>query len=250
MTHPLKSEFPVTPMTPSSHNEVSLEIMKGKAHHLRGEIQDALYWYRQSVLKHPTCSLSYFHLGEALLALNKLPAALKAYCKGLACHYTIQKIDFSPPPQANSRVNNSSQLEKVLELLKNRCRQLIDCGIREIQSGLKEDSRIVWFGALQNLEDLEKIVSDVIDHFPEEQEKVTEFRQELEEKLLGDIDSSSNLTSVTWELEKQMVYSVNDAIIDKTILSKLQDVAREKRRLNKTYAELLDRVQHFTKDRN
>jgi tetratricopeptide (TPR) repeat protein len=84
-------------MTPPSHNEVSLEIMKGKAHHLRGEIQDALYWYRQSVLKHPTCSLSYFHLGEALLALNKLPAALKAYCKGLACHYTIKKIDFSPP---------------------------------------------------------------------------------------------------------------------------------------------------------
>jgi hypothetical protein len=115
---------------------------------------------------------------------------------------------------------------------------------------LKQDSRIVWFGALQNLEDLEETVSDVIDHFPEEQEKLAEFRQELEEKLLGDIDSCSNLTSVTWELEKQMVYSVNDAIIDKTILSKLQEVAREKRRFEKTYAELLDRVQYFVKDRN
>ncbi|MFO8039090.1 MAG: ATP-grasp fold amidoligase family protein [Sodalinema sp.] len=97
---------------------------------------------------------------------------------------------------------------------------------------------------------MEDIVSDVIHHFPEEQEKLAKFRQELDEKLLGDLDSPSEITPVTLELEKQMVYSVNDAILDKTIISKLQDVAREKRRLNKTYAELLDRVQHFTKDRN
>ncbi len=122
-------------------------------------------------------------------------------------------------------------------------------GIQEIKSGLQQDSRIVWFGALQNLEDLESKVSEIITYFPEEQEILAEFRQELHEKLLGDIDSPSELTSVTWELEKQMVYSINDAMIDKTLLSKLQEVAREKRRFEKTYAELLDRVQHFVKER-
>ncbi len=102
MLKPLKTEFPVTPMTPPSQEAVSSEIIKGKAHHLRGEIHDALYWYRQSVLNHPTCSLSYFHLGEALLALNKLPAALTAYCKGLAYVSTAQKPNFPPPTGAFS----------------------------------------------------------------------------------------------------------------------------------------------------
>ncbi|MFP4319538.1 MAG: ATP-grasp fold amidoligase family protein [Phormidium sp.] len=229
---------------------MSVEIIKGKAHHLRGEIHDALYWYRQSVLNHPTCSLSYFHLGEALLALNKLLAALTAYCKGLACHPTAQKLNFyPPPPQGILAANKNSQIEKVFVLLKNRCRQLISFGIQEIKSGLQQDSRIVWFSALQNLEDLESKVSEIIDHFPEERGMLAEFRQELDEKLLGDIDSPSELTSVTWELEKQMVYSINDAMIDKTLLSQLQEVAREKRRFEKTYAELLDRVQHFVKKR-
>ncbi|NMG58605.1 hypothetical protein E1H12_08705 [Geitlerinema sp. P-1104] len=98
MLNPLNPEFPVTPVTPPSQEAVSVEIIKGKAHHLRGEIQDALYWYRQSVLNHPTSSLSYFHLGEGLLAQNKLPAALKAYCKGLSCHLNLQNGDFYPPP--------------------------------------------------------------------------------------------------------------------------------------------------------
>ncbi|TVR14491.1 MAG: hypothetical protein EA395_02540 [Phormidium sp. GEM2.Bin31] len=249
MLNPLNSEFPVTLVTPPSQEAVSVEIIKGKAHHLRGEIQDALYWYRQSVRNHPTCSLSYFHLGEGLLALNKLPAALRAYCKGLACHLTAQKSNFSPPPQGVLVASKNSQIEKVFVLLKDRCRQLINCGIQEIKSGLQKDSRIVWFGALQNLEELEETVSEIIDLLPEERGILAEFRQELDEKLLGDIDSSSDLTSVTWELEKQMVYSINDAMIDKTILSKLQEVAREKRRFEKTYAELLDRVQHFVKDR-
>lgn len=97
MLKSLKTEFPITPVTPPSQESVSSEIIKGKAHHLRGEIEEALYWYRQSVRSHPTCSLSYFHLGEGLLALNKLPAALKAYCKGLACHPTAQKSNFYPP---------------------------------------------------------------------------------------------------------------------------------------------------------